>query len=76
MLVKLKDGRECVVEVELEGQPTKIGAHEALKYRALRAGQSDTTELPFAVLAAYSIPQNVVDSCLRHDVAPMEIRPR
>lgn len=76
VLVELNDGRECVVEVELEGQPTLVGAHQALKYRALRAGQSDTTELPFAILAAYSIPQNVVDFCRRHDVIPMQIRPR
>ena len=40
VLVELKDGRECVVEVELEGQPTLVGAHQALKYRPLRAGQS------------------------------------
>ena len=73
--VVLAGGRHCVVEVEVEGESTSIGAHQALKYRALRAGELDSTELPHACLVAYSIPQHVKDFCDRHGVSALEIRP-
>ena len=37
------NGEHCVVEIAIEGEPTLIGAHQALKYRALRAGELDAT---------------------------------
>ena len=33
--VELADGGHCVVEIEVEGESTSIGAHQALKYCAL-----------------------------------------
>ena len=53
--IDLANGEHCVVEIEVEGESTSIGAHQALKYRALRAGQLDSTVLPHACLVAYSI---------------------
>ena len=73
--INLFNGEHCVVEIELEGESTRIGAHQALKYRALRAGELDSTELPHACLVAYSIPQHVKDFCERHGVSALEIQP-
>ena len=73
--IALANGKHCVVEIEVEGEATRIGAHQALKYRALRAGQLDSTELPQACLVAYSIPQHVKDFCARHGVSALEIQP-
>ena len=73
--VDLADGGHCVVEIEVEGESTGIGAHQALKYRALRAGELDLTELPHACLVAYSIPQHVKEFCKRHGVSALEIQP-
>lgn len=73
--IELANGEHCVVEIEVEGESTRIGAHQALKYRALRAGQLDSTVPPHACLVAYSIPQQVKDSCKRHDVSALEIQP-
>ena len=52
------NGEHCVVEVEVEGSDsTLIGAHQALKYRALRLGELDEPgTLPHAFLVAYDIP--------------------
>ena len=71
--IDLANGEYCVVEIE--GESTRIGVHQALKYRALRAGELDSTELPHACLVAYSIPQHVKDFCERHGVLALEIRP-
>ena len=74
--VDLDSGRHCVVEIEVEGKKsTLVGAHQALKYRALRAGQLDTGELPHAFLVAYSIPKSVKKFCKRHGVTALEIQP-
>ena len=73
--IELANGEHCVVEIEVEGESTSIGAHQALKYRALRAGQLDSTVPPHACLVAYSIPQHVKDFCKRHDVLALEIQP-
>ena len=73
--IELANGEHCVVEVEVEGEPTLIGAHQALKYRALRAGQLDTRKPPHAFLVAYSIPKSVKKFCKRHRVAALEIEP-
>ena len=73
--IDLSNGEHCVVEIEVEGESTRIGAHQALKYRALRAGELDSTELPHACLVAYSIPQHVKDFCERHGVSALEIQP-
>ena len=51
--ITLANGEHSVVEIELEGESTNIGAHQALKYRALRAGELDSMELPHACLVAY-----------------------
>lgn len=70
----LNNGEHCVVEIEVEGKDsTLVGAHQALKYRALRAGQLDTTELPHAFLVAYRIPKSVKKFCRRHGVTALEI---
>ena len=73
--IDLANGEYCVVEIELKGESTKIGAHQALKYRALRAGELDSTELPHACLVAYSIPQHVKDFYERHGISALEIQP-
>ena len=73
--IDLANGEYCVVEIEIKGESTKIGAHQALKYRALRAGELDSTELPHACLVAYSIPQHVKEFCDRHGVRALEIQP-
>ena len=75
--IDLANSEYCVVEIEIEieGESTSIGAHQALKYRALRAGELDSTELPHACLVAYSIPQHVKDFCERHGVLALEIQP-
>ena len=73
--IDLANGEYCVVEIEIEGESTRIGAHQALKYRALRAGELDSMELPHACLVAYSIPQDVKDFCERHGVLALEIQP-
>ena len=73
--IDLANGEHCVVEIELEGESTSIGAHQALKYRALRAGELDTRKLPHARLVAYSIPQHVKDFCKRHGVSTHEMTP-
>ena len=73
--IDLDNGKHCVVEVEVRGQSTLIGAHQALKYRALRAGQLNTTKLPRAYLVAYSIPKSVKRFCKRHGVKALEVDP-
>ena len=73
--IELANGEHCVVEVEVEGEPTLIGAHQALKYRALRAGQLNSRKLPHAFLVAYSIPKSVKQFCRRHGVTALEIEP-
>ncbi len=73
VVVDLANGENCVVEIEVEGQSTMTGAHQALKYRALRAGQLDTTKQPHAFLVAYSIPEDVKEFCKRHRVRALEI---
>lgn len=73
--VELANGEACVVEVEVEGEPTLIGAHQALKYRALRAGQLNLRKLPHAFLVAYSIPKSVKKFCKRHGVTALELDP-
>lgn len=74
--VDLDSGEHCVVEIEVEGRDsTLVGAHQALKYRALRAGQLNTTQQPHAFLVAYSIPEFVREFCERHNVTALEIQP-
>lgn len=73
--IDLANGEYCVVEIEIEGESTRIGVHQALKYRALRAGELDSTELPHACLVAYSIPKQVKDFSERHGVLALEIQP-
>ena len=72
VVVDLVDGQSCVVEVEVEGQSTMVGAHQALKYRALRAGELDNGQRPYAFLVAYSIPNNVMAFCERRGVQALE----
>ena len=72
VVVDLVDGQGCVVEVEVEGQSTMVGAHQALKYRALRAGELDNGQRPYAFLVAYSIPNNVMAFCERRGVQALE----
>ena len=72
--IDLDSGKNCVVEIEVEGQEsTRIGAHQALKYRALRAAQLDTIRLPHAFLVAHSIPQPIKEFCERHGEVALEI---
>ena len=75
VLVSLSMGEHCVVEVEVEGQSTMIGAHQALKYRALCQGKyyPDDQVSPHAFLVAYSIPSNVEDFCRQHHIKTMEV---
>ena len=73
--IDLTSGEHCVVEIEVEGDSTMIGANQALKCRALRAGELDATELSHACLVAYSIPQYVRNFCERHGVLALEIQP-
>ncbi len=73
--VDLDNGERCVVEIEVAGQSTLIGAHQALKYRALRAGQLNTRRQPHAFLVAYTIPKNVKKFCKRHGVSALEVQP-
>ena len=75
VVVELASGDSCVVEVEVEGQSTMIGAHQALKYRALLAGHLNMTKQPHAFLVAYSIPENVKRFCKRHGVQALEMQP-
>lgn len=71
------NGEHCVVEVEVEGtRSTLIGAHQALKYRALRAGELDQTgKRIHAFLVAYDIPQSTREFCERHGIKALEIQP-
>ena len=73
--IDLINGEHCVVEVEVEGaDSTLIGAHQALKYRALRAGELDETrKLPHAFLVAYNIPPSTRKFCKRHKIKVLEI---
>ena len=75
--IDLDSGEYCVVEIELEGEtPTMIGAHQALKYRALRAAELDETRLPHAFLVAYNIPTRVREFCKRHGIKCLETQPK
>ena len=69
------NGKYCVVEVEVEGSDsTLIGAHQALKYRALRLGQLDKPGTPLhAFLVAYAIPPSTKEFCKRHGITALEI---
>ena len=71
------NGEHCVVEVEVEGaDSTLIGAHQALKYRALRAGELDQAgKRIHAFLVAYDIPQSTREFCKRHGIKALEIQP-
>ena len=73
--IGFENGEHCVVEIEVEGaDSTLIGAHQALKYRALRAGELDETrELPHAFLVAYDIPPSTSKFCKRHKIKVLEI---
>lgn len=74
--IDLNTGEYCVVEIEVEGETsTMIGAHQALKYRALRAAELDDTRQPLAFLVAYSIPISVRKFCVRHSIRYLEIQP-
>ena len=74
--IDLDNGEHCVVEIEVEGrESTLVGAHQALKYRALRAGQLNTKKQPHAFLVAYSIPESVRQFCRRHRVTALAIQP-
>ena len=75
--IDFKNGEHCVVEVEVEGaDSTLIGAHQALKYRALRAGQLDQAgKRIHAFLVAYDIPQSTREFCKRHGIKALEIQP-
>ena len=74
--IDLDSGEHCVVEIEVEGrESTLVGAHQALKYRALRAGQLNMKKQPHAFLVAYSIPKSVKKFCRRHGVTPLEVQP-
>jgi len=74
--VELADGSWCAVEVEVEGeQATLMGAHQALKYRALLAGRTDDGVDVRATLVAYKIPAIVRAFCERHDVMALELDP-
>ena len=75
LLIDFRNGEHCVVEVEVEGAcSTLIGAHQALKYRALRAGELDETrKLPHAFLVAYDIPPSTRKFCKRHKIKVLEI---
>ena len=74
--VELADGTWCAVEVEVGGElGTTIGAHQALKYRALLGGRLDDGERVRAALVAYRIPESVKAFCGRHDVLVLEPDP-
>ena len=73
--VDLDNGERCVVEIEVAGKSTMIGAHQALKYRALRAGQLNTRRQAHAFLVAYSIPKDVKKFCKRRGVNALEVQP-
>ncbi len=75
VVVNLENGERCVVEIEVKGPSTMTGAHQALKYRALLAGQLDNATKPHAFLVAYSIPNYVKRFCERHGVTALEIQP-
>ena len=77
VLIKLDSGEHCVVEIEVEGRrSTLVGAHQALKYRALRTAElDDGTEPPHACLVAYHIPPSTREFCERHGVRALEIDP-
>ena len=71
------NGKHCVVEAEVDGdKSTLLGAHQALKYRALRAGQLDQAgKRIHAFLVAYDIPQSTREFCERHGIKALEIQP-
>ncbi len=75
--IEFDSGEHCVVEIEVEGQhSTLVGAHQALKYQALRAAElDDGTEPPHACLVAYRIPLSTREFCERHGVRALEIDP-
>ena len=75
--IELASGEHSIVEIEVEGQrSTLIGAHQALKYQALRAAElDDGAGLPHAFLVAYSIPPSTREFCERHGVMALEIEP-
>lgn len=75
VLVELNSGKHIVVEVEVEGQSTMIGAHQALKYRALYAGELDNGSVPYTFLVAYGVPNYVRAFCKRHDVRVLQLAP-
>ena len=64
-----------MVEIEVEAPSTMTRAHQALKCRAIRADQLDTTKQPHAFLVAYGIPENAKEFCKRHRVRALEIWP-
>ncbi len=76
VLVELANGGRVAVEVEVRGeQPTLIGAHQALKYRALAAvhgaGCADTR----GVLVAYEVPGTTRAFCRRHGIEALDVQP-
>lgn len=72
--VELVDGTHAVIEVQVE-TPTMIGARQALKYRALMAGQRNTTKAPQAFLVAYDIPESTRAFCDRHRIRALSLTP-
>ena len=75
--IVLDSGEHCVVEIEVEGRrSTLIGAHQALKYQALRTAElDDGTKPPHTYLVAYRIPSSTREFCDRHGVMALEIEP-
>ena len=74
VVMQLVDGTYVVVEVEVAGErSTMIGAHQAIKYRALILAQHDSKRVPHAFLVAQSIPAATKKFCKRHGVKTLEI---
>ena len=73
--IDFANGEHCVVEIEVEGADSILtGAHQALKYRALRSGQLDEAgKPPHAFLVAYNIPPSTQKFCKRHGIKTQEI---
>lgn len=75
VMVELAKGGRVVIEVERRGDlATLIGAHQAIKYRALMAAEAGVSQREVrAVLVAHHIPKNTDEFCKQHRIRTKEI---
>lgn len=76
VVVTLKTGGYVAVEVEVEGEEyTRIGAHQALKYKALLLAQHGARVRCEAALVAYHVPEATRTFCREHNIRWLELSP-